>query len=552
MLRSSPLTAVPADTVRVAQAAFPAGHPYLTLADELGCLFTDEQFAPLFPTHGQPTLAPWRLALVSILQFAEGLSDRQAVHAVRSRIDWKYVLRLPLTDPGFDASVLSEFRSRLLAGGDDTLLFDTLLTWCRERKLLQARGRQRTDSTHILAAVRALNRIEVVAETMRHVLDSLAVAAPAWLAAVAAPEWAERYARRVEEGRLPAGKDARAALALTMGADGFALFAALDAPDTPNWLREMPAVETLRRVWLQNFYQQHDVLQWRTEELGIPSATLFLSSPYDVEAHLGKKGTTCWVGYKVALTETCEPDSPNLITHVATVTAPVADGAMTPQVHADLQRRDLLPEKHIVDTGFLDAELMVTSKRQYDVDLLGPARPDVKWQARQGKGFDAQSFVIDWERKQATCPAGRTSVEWTPMVDPRGNSVIRVRFATKDCQACPNVQLCIRSTKPSPRRMLTIRPKEQYEALRERRAREKTAEYVHEYNRRAGVEGTISQGVRRTRMRRSRYIGLARVHLGHVLTATGLNFVRLAEWLAGTPRAKTRHSPFARLMAAAA
>src|SRR5690349_14044832 len=111
---------------------------------------------------------------------------------------------------------------------------------------------------------------------MRHVLDSLAVVAPVWLAAVAAPAWAERYARRAEEGRLPPGKDARAALALTIGADGYALFAALDAPDTPSWLREVPAVETLRRVWLQNFYQQHDVLQWRTEELGIPSASLFV------------------------------------------------------------------------------------------------------------------------------------------------------------------------------------------------------------------------------------------------------------------------------------
>jgi transposase len=313
----------------------------------------------------------------------------------------------------------------------------------------------------------------------------------------------------------------------------------------------VPAVETLRRVWLQNFYQHDDAFQWRTEELGIPPARLFLSSPYDVDAHLGKKGTTCWVGYKVALTETCEPDSPNLITHVATVTAPVADGTMTPQVHADLQRRDLLPEKHIVDTGFLDAELMVASRRDYGIDLLGPARPDVKWQAREGKGFDAQSFVIDWEHEHATCPAGKTSVQWTPAIDNRDTAVIKIRFSTKDCRACPSLSACVRSTKKYPRRLITVRPKEQYEALKERRARARTADYQKDYATRAGVEGTISQGVRRSRMRRSRYIGLARIHLGHVLTATGLNFVRLAEWLAGTPRAKTRHSAFARLMTAA-
>jgi transposase len=551
MLRPTPLGPVPDDTSRVAHAAFPDGHPYLTMADGLGSLFTDEQFAALFPTHGQPALAPWRLALVSVLQFAEGLSYRQAAHAVRSRIDWKYVLRLNLVDPGFDASVLSEFRTRLRTGGAGALLLDTLLRWCRERQLLAAHGHQRTDSTHILAAVRALNRIEVVAETMRHTLDSLAVAAPAWLRAHVPPEWTERYARRAEEYRLPVGKDARVDLARTIGADGYALFEALDARQAPGWLRDVPALETLRRVWLQNFYMEGDQLQWRTDDLGLPSAAQFLSSPHDRDAHLGKKGTTCWVGYKVSLTETCEADRPNLITHVATTAAPIADGTVTPQVHADLERSDLLPDVHLVDTGFLDAKLMVTSKRDYGVDLVGPARPDVKWQAKEGKGFAAQCFVVDWERQQATCPAGHTSVQWTPAVDRRRNEVIQIRFSTKDCQACPSLSACVRSETKYPRRLLTIRPKEQYEALRERRAREKTAAYVREYAKRAGIEGTLSQGIRRCRMRRSRYIGLARIHLGHLLTAAALNFVRVGEWLVGTPRAKPRPSAFARLMATA-
>src|SRR4051812_47190855 len=160
MLRPQPIGPVPDETARIAHAAFPKGHPYLRLADKLGDLFTDETFASLFPTHGQPAFTPWRLALVTLLQFAEGLADRPAADAVRSRIDWKYVLRLELADPGFDASVLSEFRTRLIAGSAETLLFDTLLAWCRAQELLTARGRQRTDSTHVLATVRALNRLE--------------------------------------------------------------------------------------------------------------------------------------------------------------------------------------------------------------------------------------------------------------------------------------------------------------------------------------------------------------------------------------------------------
>jgi len=212
MLRPQPVAPIPEDTARVARAAIPQRHPYLRVADELGTLFTDEDFAPLFPAHGQPATAPWRLALVTILPFAEGLSDRQAAHALRTRIDWKYVARLDLTDPGVDGSVLSEFRGRLVAGAAKALLFDKILHWCRGRKLFTERGRQRTDSTHVLASVRLLNRVELVRETMRHALDSLAVVAPAWLQPLAHPAWVERYTGRSEERRIPMGKDARVAL----------------------------------------------------------------------------------------------------------------------------------------------------------------------------------------------------------------------------------------------------------------------------------------------------------------------------------------------------
>ena len=171
---------------------------------------------------------------------------------MRSRIDWKYVLRLELTDPGFDASVLSEFRTRLITGAAESLLFDTLLTWCRDRQLVKAKGRQRTDLTHILAAVRALNRIEVVGETMRHALNALAVVAPEGLRAVSDPEWQGGYARRAEDDRLPTTQTARAALALTIGHDGWRLLAAIDHPKPLPWRREVPAVAILRRVWIQN------------------------------------------------------------------------------------------------------------------------------------------------------------------------------------------------------------------------------------------------------------------------------------------------------------
>jgi transposase len=547
-LQPGPVPPVPADTDRIARAAFPKGNLFMRMRDELGAIYDDEVFASLFPTRGQPAEAPWRLALVTIFQFAEDLSDRQAADAVRGRIDWKYALSLDLTDPGFDASVLCEFRARLLEGGAGELLLDTLLARFRERGLLKGRGRQRADSTHVLGAIRALNRFALVAETMRHALEVLAAVAPAWLRDHAAAAWVARYGRRAEESRLPTKKEERQELAATIGADGTALLTAVYAGDAPAWLREVPAVETLRQVWVQNYLQENGDTRWRSDE-EIPPASRFISSPYDLEAHLGKKASTCWVGYKVSLTETCEDDLPHLITHVETTAGPVADGEVTPAVHRDLQADGLLPATHLVDTGFLDAELIVASEQDYGVKLLGPTRPDVKWQAREGTGFDAQHFAIDWEREQATCPRGNTSIGWTPAIDKRTNRVVKVKFATKDCRACTSRDQCIRSTKKYARRAITIRPKEQYEALKERRAYEQTPEYAAEYAKRAGIEGTISQGVRRCGLRRSRYLGLAKTHLGHVLTAAAVDFVRVADWLADVPRARTRRSTFVTLMA---
>jgi len=252
-LRPTPSGTVPESTAAVARAVFRRGSPCLRLRDALGPIFMDQQFVALFPSHGQPAEAPWRLALVTLLQFAENLSDRRAADAARSRIDWKYLLGLELADPGFDASVLSEFRSRLVAGGAETLLLDTLLTLCREEKLLVPRGRQRTDSTHVLGAVRALNRLGCAIETMRATLNALAVAAPDWLRLHADPAWTDRYGRPSDDYRIPLGEAARQAYAEGIGRDGHALLATVAAPDAPAWLREVPAVMLLRQVWVQNF-----------------------------------------------------------------------------------------------------------------------------------------------------------------------------------------------------------------------------------------------------------------------------------------------------------
>src|SRR5262252_5580533 len=296
------ITPVPEETARVARAAFPKGHPYLTFRDVLGPIFQYEAFLALFPAWGPPGLPPWRLAFVTIMQFRENLADRQAAEAVRARIDWKYLLSLELTDPGFDFSVLSEFRDRLLAGSAEELLLDKLLERCQALGLLKARGQQRTDSTHVLATIRGLNRLELVAETLRAALNAVATVAPDWLQAITPLAWYARYSRRIEESRLPKDTAAREAYAQTVGEDGFLFLDALATPDAPEGLRELPSLEALRRTW-----QRHDertagapacpgaspVSQVRFRaSRELPPAAEGIESPYDADARYRHKRDT--------------------------------------------------------------------------------------------------------------------------------------------------------------------------------------------------------------------------------------------------------------------
>jgi transposase len=541
----APLASViPEQTVQVAHAAFPKGNPYLRMRDALGPIYINPEFRALFSKTGQPAEAPAHLALVTIMQFAEGLSDGQAADAVRGRIDWKYALALELTDPGFDSSVLSEFRTRLIVGNAEYILFEAMLTLFREHGLVKARGRQRTDATHVLAAIHVLNRLECVGETLRHALNTLATIAPDWLRSWVPTEWFDRYGRRFEEYRLPPGKSERYALAEEIGADGRTLWQHLYDPATPTWMQEIPAVEVLGQVWRQQFYAVADAqpMRWRPAE-DLPPAPLLISSPYDPDARYSKKRDTEWVGYKVHLTETCDDDTPHLITDVQTTFATTPDHVVTGVIQGQLSARKLLPSEHIVDAAYVTAERLVASQRQ-QIDLVGPTPPEPGWQAKAGEGFAASCFVIDWDAQTATCPQGKTSVVWYPTHDRHNHDVVTIRFAHADCQACPVRSQCVSSKRS---RSLTLRAQDHSIALQAARQRQHTEVFKAQYAKRAGVEGTISQGTRRSDLRRSRYVGLAKTGLLHLLIAAALNFIRVAAWLADVPHAHTRQSAFAKL-----
>jgi transposase len=556
-LKPMPIPPVPPDTARVARAAFPKGNIYMKLRERVGTIIDDTDFVALFSKEGAPGLPPWRLALVTILQFHENLSDRQAAEAVRARIDWKYVLSLDLTDAGFDFSVLSEFRARLVKGGAEEILFDKLLACCRALGLVKARQQQRTDSTHVVAAVRLMNRVELVGETLRAALNEIAEHAPDWLRAVASAEWYERYQRRSEQGRLPKGKEARERYAQTVGEDGFALLDLLPASTTPASLRQLPTVKTLQVIWTQQYERQsgtkagggvagQPLVRWKalTE---LPRAAEQFESPYDLDARYRTKRDTHWLGYMVHYTETCDRKKVSLITHVHTTPATVHDSQCTALIQEALSARKLSPKEHIVDAAYIDAELLVSSAKDYRITLVGPPRPKAGWQNKVEGAYGYDQFRVDWDRKQVQCPQGTWSLPWHERRDPSRDPWFAAHFRTQDCAACPTRQLCTRS--PRQARFFKLLPREQHEALQQARATHATEAGQQRYARRAGIEGTISQSVRAFGARRSRYRGLPKTHLQQVMTAVAINVRRIVAWFDKVPKATTRTSHFAALAA---
>jgi transposase len=540
--------------------------------DRMGQWLDDEDFAAAFGVRGRPGWSPSRLALVTVLQRAENLTDRQAAEAVRTRIDWQYLLGLAWDDPGFDHTVLAEFRGRVAGAGLEQAALDALLARLAADGLVKAGGKQRTDSTHVVAAVAALNRLELAGESVRAVLEALAAAHPDWLAQrVCVPDFTRRYGTPVTSWRPPLSEAKRDELAVAYARDGYALLEAVYDSSSPAWLREIPAVEVLRRVLLQNYTRTvtsggREVIRRREKEPegdGLPPGHLRIASPYDTDARWGVKRETFWLGYKLHVSETCDGPPPcdcaagggghdrdcaratfpNLITNAATTDATVPDVQMTGAVHGQLAGRDLAPGRHYLDSGYLSAAVVVAALAGRGIALVGPLLADTSAQARAGHGYARADFTVDYDSQAVTCPQGKTSSSWTPCTQ-RGQAAAVATFAVSDCGPCPARSQCTASGKK--RRQLTVLPRDLAEAQAAARAAEKTIPFQADYARRAGVEGTMHQAASHG-ARRARYRGLPKTRLDHAYMAVALNLLRLEAYWTGTPLDRQRTSHLARL-----
>jgi transposase len=561
------------------------------IRDRLGQWLDDEAFAAAFGDRGRPGWSPSRLALVTVLQRAENLPDRAAAEAVRTRIDWQYLLGLPLDDPGFDPTVLVEFRARVADAGLELVALDALVERLAADGLVKAGGKQRTDSTHVIAAVAALNRLELAGESVRAALEALTVAHPDWVAQrICVSDFARRYGTPMTSWRPPASQARRDELAIAYARDGYALLEAVYDSSSPAWLREVPALDVLRRVLMQNYTRVihedgREVIRRREKEPegdGLPRGHTRIASPYDLDARWGVKREEFWLGYKLHVTETCddpppcscrpgrpaprpaaggnEPGGfraggrehdkgcaqavfPNLITHVATTDATVTDNQMTGVIHQDLAAKNLAPGRHYLDSGYLSAAVVVSALTTWGIALIGPLLADTSAQARAGYGYARADFAVDYDSKTVTCPQGKTSVSWTPCTQ-RGKDAIVATFSAGDCGPCPARSLCTSSGKN--RRQLTVLPRDLAEAQAAARAAEKTIPFQADYARRAGVEGTMHQAASHG-ARRARYRGLPKTRLDHAYMACALNLLRLEAFWTGAPLDRRRTSHLARL-----
>jgi transposase len=399
----------------------------------------------------------------------------------------------------------------------------------------------------MLGALRVLNRIERLAETLRAALNALATVAPEWVRTWVPSEWYERYGRRIEEYRLPKGQAARAEYVAHVGADGHALLTTLAAEDIPEQARHLAEVEVLRCIWQQHLVADSAGRWQLCDPKALPTASEAVESPYEAEARSATKRGMHWVGSKVHLTETCDDDAPHLVTQVDTTSAPATDVGQLAHIQQDLAEYTLLPSHHLVDAGYVRAQHVVESRTLYAIELVGPVDTDHQWQARIPDGYTTERFIMDWDQHTARCPQGHQRLRWSEMHTARQRTMIHIDFDAADCLPCPVRSWYTRAQTGSGARSLTLQSRAEYEVLLSHRRRQQTPEFLQEYGRRAGIEGTISQGVRAFGLRQARYRGLRKTHLQGVATATAMNLERLDDWLHDVPRAATRCSRLAQL-----
>lgn len=526
-LKEQPPWPMPAETAAVGKILLKENSPYRLIGDQLFDKIQEHEFADLYSSEGKPGISPIILAFVSVFQFMEKLPDRQAAEAMRMRMDWKYALRLPLTYAGFDYSVLSEFRDRLIAHEAEGRVFERLVAEFQALGLIKERGKQRTDSIAMLTKVRRLSRLELVVETLRLAVGAVLQADAEWATRLIPPSWEGRYGERfVMQRHTPEEWQEHDR---HVGQDGEWFLARLEGEGAPAELKYLPEVQVLKTVWPQQFREAEGKVVYQVGSHY--DGHTQIQSPHDPEARYSRKRLQEWVGGKVQVTETEDEGYPHLITDIAGTCSSTTDWEALPEIQQRLKKRQCLPEKQYADSGYLSGPNLDHSQR-LGIDLIGPVPPVISKQSKIPDGIVTEQFEIDVEKQQAICPAG---IQGKPDLGWEGK--IRFRFADQVCLAC-----ALRARCCTGKGGRTLCVGFTYPLLQQARQRQTTETFKKDYHQhRSGVEGCLSALVRGNGLRVSRYIGNQKRHLQALFCGAAANIKRVAHWLAGE-RPK-RHRP---------
>lgn len=483
-------------------------NPYRIIGERLFSFLPEEELTSMYAPGGRSGISPVVLSLVTIFQYLENIPDRVAAAWVTTRLDWKYALHLPLEDSGFHYSDLCNYRKRLLAHGKESLLFEEVLHKIEALGFLKKRGYQRTDSTHVLAVVRQLSRLENLSEGLRMALKAIEQADGAFYKAKLPALYREHWSKPLSDYEMT---DAERNVALErVGADMHWLLEFLST-NRASFLR-LPELEVVQTLFSQHFILQAQGVSLRTE---VTPGKEKIQTPHDPEARYATKRGKGWTGYKVHITETAnEKGEVNFITDVTTTNACERDSETLPRIHQQLEERSRKPKAHCVDMGYTTGDNLADAQEN-GIQLMGEVSP-----LEEDGRFTADEFDIDVETQTAVCPAGCTSSSWKVFESGTHQGMVEIRFGSY-CQACPLRAQC---TQAKAGRKLRLH--RHYPLLKARRREAQTEAFQYAMKRRPPVEGTLWEMVRAHGLRRARYRGFAKTHLQHLMQGAAVNLKR--------------------------
>jgi transposase len=507
---------IPDDTAGVGRKILEKNDPYRLVGDRVNTFLRVKDFVSLYSELGRGAICPIILSLITLFQFLENVPDRVAAKWAVTRLDWKYALHVPLTWTGFDHSNLSNFRDRLIEHGAERLLFERVLEWARSLGFVKKHGKQRTDSTHIIACVERLGRLELAWETLRTALRAIEERAPRWYGEVIPAAFHQAYAERQSDWRL--NKEEVKTKMKEAGGDGFWLLDRLDE-SAPEEVLGLAEVETLREVWEQQFKREDGKVTVRKPPI---KGKGIIQTPHDRDARWADKRGDDWVGYRLQVSETAEETAvKQFITDIDAVNANDDDSETVDEIQQRLIERDLKPDEHYVDRGYVSGSNLAHSADR-DIELMGRALSDT---SRKPEGYKQSDFEIDMDGQRAICPEGKTAEKWYERPQPDGHVGAEIQFRGQ-CEGCSARAQCAPGKSG---RTLSVSP--YHRELAERRAEQDTEGFKEKMKRRPAIEGTISELTRKHGMRRARYRGKGKTRLQALFTGAAANLKRLSQAL---------------------